>query len=124
MSLIISALLAHLFCYSLLACVLALFAVPIFNYFLAGDVFILFVVIVNFVFIAARCASLVCVLGCLPLPALRYVFFSQTPFCCFYLAEVPRSTSYICFTLAVLVLVVSQFLLPRSVPFKVRSFSF
>ena len=28
----------------------------------------------------ARCASLVCVLGCLPLPALRYVFFLSDPF--------------------------------------------
>ena len=53
------------------------------------------------------------------------IFFSLKPlFAAFCLVEVPCSTSYICFTLAVLVLVVSQFLLPRSVPFKVRSFSF
>ena len=79
MSLIISGLLAHVFCYSLLACVLTLFAVPIFNYFLPGDVFILFVVIVNFVFIASPMCFTCLRSGLSSFASIKICFFSLKP---------------------------------------------
>ena len=80
MSLIISGLPAHVFCYSLLACVLTLFAVPIFNYFLPGDVFILFVVIVNFVFIASPMCFTCLRSGLSSFASIKICFVLSNPF--------------------------------------------
>ena len=56
--------------------------------------------------------------------SIKICFFSRTPFLLLFIWRRYSDTSYICFTLAVSVLVVLQFLSPNPVPFKARSCSF
>lgn len=106
-----------------------LLAMCFYSQYTKADVFILFAVIVNFVFIVyffpASPMGFTCLRSGLSFFAsIKICFFSRTPFLLLFIWRRYSDTSYICFTLAVLVLVVLQFLSPNPVPFKARSCSF